>query len=312
MKKSTLKKSIPTAFALLLSITISSCGNKDKVEIENPFSSEGEYNLEIIRTKDDYQANRKGDYNTVTDVNFKIAEASASQVKAVLQYGKTTVEGNRASEITPDQMQMINVWEGLTIPLTIENGEIKLDDYMKAFSDVEARFETIYGIDTLSKENEMYTQFKTRFREMAKDEKSILTNFIPEIPLFFNTINKEYNNGAVSTNDSIQSPYGNGFLKVVSKVSIFPEDEFTEVVERDTISDDDILEARQMLIQQYQGNPQVDPNQLQNIPMFKYIAEKSIILGEDGQIETIEQIKTFDNGMQKQSDIVKLKFNSKM
>jgi hypothetical protein len=301
-----------TAFVWSMSLIFIACNSGNEVQIDNPFAAEGNYELEIIRTKDDYQGNRRGDYNTITKVNLVVKSINGNTANAELQYGATTVEGNRAAEITPDQLQMINVWEGLTIPLTIEDGVIALDDYMKAFSDVEQRFKTIYGFDTVAQESQMYQQFKQRFRELAKDEESILNNFIPEIPLFFGTVNKTYINNNVSSNDSIQSPYGEGYLKLVSQVSIFSEEDFTEVIERDTINEADIVDARNNMIQQYAGNPQMDPQQLQNIPLVQYVAEKSIILSSDGKLESIEEVKTFDNGMQKQSDIVKVKFNSGM
>lgn len=301
-----------TAFVWSSSLILIACSSSDEVQIDNPFSSEGNYQLEIIRTKDDYQGNRRGDYNTVTKVDLVVKNVSGASASAELQYGATTIEGNRASEITPEQVEMINVWQGLTVPLTIENGKISLDDYMKAFSDVEKRFESIYGFDTVAQESEMYQNFKLRFRELAKDEEAILNNFIPEIPLFFGTVNKTYKNGEVMNYDSIQSPYGNGYLKLVSKISIFPEEGFTEIVERDTINESDIIAARDEMIQQYSGNPQMDPQQLQNIPLVQYVAEKSIIVNDEGKIESIEETKTFDNGMQKQSDIVKVKFNSGM
>jgi hypothetical protein len=304
LKKLKLQQLIKTVFVSLsvcsIVIGLTACGNN--VEVKNPFEAQKNIQLEVIRVKGEDQS----EIFTSTLVDIVVVSNENNAYTIQWKYGKTQLKGNNAQVLTPEQDAILNVYQNFVMDLTFTpQGEVKIHNFEKVYTEVEDMFFTLYKIDKQDVESEMYQNLKMVFKEGAATQLSFLTNYFPEIPQFLNLLGKKYASGEFAKTDSISSPSGKGYLYLSSFIEIEDVDGLKEVYVEEKINPDDVKKMYIEYLKETQGADQhIDEDK---IPPFNYQKTTIIQVDENEQIIKSEIKLKLDNGMDKMESSTILK-----
>lgn len=291
-------KKVISGLAMIAAFTACNSVPND-LEIKLPFEEVKTYKMEIVRKKlSAAEQNVTNPLRTITDIIFEVKAVSDNEVKGIWIYGNTKLDGQGAKDITPDDLKLINIYQGLKIPLTFtKEGKVKLDNFDQLNKDLERLFLSIYGGDTLTESSEMYQKITSMFRQKGANQDLFLTNYFPEITMLFRENNHGYENNTLVNFDSIQSPYSPEFLKVHSQIEFSKEEEELEIFISDSISTADLdAQLNQYMASVYGPNAQNVPQN--QVPKIGYRGETLILLNDDEVLKTIESTKFYNNAMQ--------------
>lgn len=277
-------------------VFVSSCGTPSSIKVASPFEEVQSYNLSVLRKKKETGQQGMGELFTNTKVVFNSTGSEGGRVQGEWIYGKTVIEGANEQPLSPEEEEVINIYEGLSFKLkTNDSNKVELENFLEVRANLEALFFKVYGRDSVAEGSDMYQRIKGLFQVRANNSESLLENFFPEIPLFFSVINKDYKNNHIETTDSIESPYGGEFLKIVSSVEIEKDELGNVIIQTDSIPQEDLDFQLKEYVKATFG-AQADQIPLDQFPQSKYQATTIIEVMNDEVLRSLENEKILSNG----------------
>lgn len=298
MNKRRMINGIISPLAIVGTLFLFACGDGpiERLKPVSPFENLGEYEIKIKRSKKDPR-NPLLTESLVTETLLKANVLSRSADSTVLKwnYGKSTIVGGQGDKVSEEDQKAINIYEGLSFDLVVQEEEVYLKNYNEVRAELENLFLDLYGNDSITEGSEMYARVRKMFEIKAGSPVLMLENFFPEISLLFSAIEEEYNVGDNLLLDSVANPYGEGHMQILSSVKIEHEEEGMLITKFDSIPQE-LLDEKVMEYLNKVYGPQATSIPAEQIPKTSYLVSLEVELTDNKVVKYISTEKQFSYG----------------
>lgn len=270
------------------------CGKS--VEVKSPLTDTSEITLEVINKSGGVALGTEEEVYTLTQVSLTLNNSTEEYMELDWVYGDTEVKGLIGDELSDLEKEQYKVYQSIVIPLKVWRASrvVELKDFESIARITENNIFRLFGGDSLDLNSDLYHNLKAGFEESAASPELLLNNFFPEVLLFFDHINRKFSTGKIHVTDSVESPFGSGYLFFMSDISINKSSGKYIIDKLDKIPDEQLEAAYRNYLQNV--GEHLDTESIQNIPLMKYIKQTLLVLDLQKQLQSVSSTIKINNG----------------